>query len=79
MNIAKQIRSITKEDAILSFEKLKELNCNVNPGLNNAGIKALDYIFLKHRIKAKTKSGISFYDAIRNKKISQKSETLKFN
>lgn len=71
MNIAKQIRSITKEDAILSFEKLKELNCSVNPGLNNAGIKALDYIFLKHRIKAKTKSGISFYDAIRNKKISQ--------
>jgi tRNA1(Val) A37 N6-methylase TrmN6 len=71
MNIAKQIRSITKEDAILSFEKLKELNCNVNPGLNNAGIKALDYIFLKHRIKAKTKSGISFYDAIRNKKLSK--------
>ena len=71
MNIAKQIRSITKEDAILSFEKLKELNCSVNPGLNSAGIKALDYIFLKHRIKAKTKSGISFYDAIRDKKISQ--------
>jgi tRNA1(Val) A37 N6-methylase TrmN6 len=71
MNIAKQIRSITKEDAILSFQRLKELNCNVNPGLNNAGIKALDYIFLKHRIKAKTKSGVSFYDAIRNKKISQ--------
>jgi tRNA1(Val) A37 N6-methylase TrmN6 len=71
MNIAKQIRNITKEDAILSFERLKELNCNINPGLNHAGIKALDYIFLKHRIKAKTKSGISFYDAIRNKKMSQ--------
>ena len=71
MNIAKQIRNITKEDAILSFERLKELNCNINPGLNHAGIKALDYIFLKHRIKAKTKSGISFYNAIRNKKISQ--------
>lgn len=72
MNIAKQIRSITKEDAISSFERLQHLECNTNPGLNHAGIKALDYIFLKHRIKAKTKSGISFYDAIQNRIMSQK-------
>ncbi len=72
MKIIKQLRHITKNDAITSYKKLQELSCLENPGFNNAGIKALDYLFLKHRIKTQTKSGLSFYQAMNNAAISRK-------
>ncbi len=61
MELAKKMRPITKEEALLSYQVLKTTK---NPlPLNRLGLPALDYFFFHHRLKAKIK-GISFYDAI---------------
>jgi len=65
MDIAKQIRHITKAGAIASYETLKEADCEQELKLGRAGTDALDYFFFKHRLKAKTKRHLSFMDAIR--------------
>jgi len=74
MNITKKLRDITKEEALESYDELKRLKIN-KIGLQRTGLKALDYFFLKHRIKAKTKN-ISFYEAIRNKEKTKKLNEL---
>jgi 16S rRNA G966 N2-methylase RsmD len=65
MNIAKDLREITKKDAIESYQELKQ-DIKTEPDFSRVGLKALDFFFLHHRIKAKTK-GISFYEAIKDK------------
>lgn len=65
MEIAKELRDITKQDAIDSYEELKETE-KKEPDFSRIGLKTLDFFFLHHRIKAKTK-GISFYEAIKDK------------
>jgi len=65
MDIAKQIRNITKDDAVSSYETLKEAECEQELKLGRAGTEALDYFFFKHRLRAKTKRHLSFMDAIR--------------
>lgn len=62
--LVSKMRPITAEDARTSYKDLCALDCTVNPGLKRSGIKALDYFFLQHRIKAKTKRHISFYEAM---------------
>lgn len=64
MNISKYLRDISKEDAIESYNELKDTIRS--PDFSRIGLKALDYYFFHHRIKAKTKK-ISFYDAINDK------------
>jgi hypothetical protein len=66
MDIARQLRDITKKEAIESYHEL-QLTPAKSPDLSRIGLKALDYFFLHHRIKAKTKRHISFYDAMRDK------------
>jgi hypothetical protein len=68
MEIAKELRDINKKEAIESYQELKEIN-KKSPDLSRVGLKALDYFFLHHRIKAKTKRHISFYEAIQDKNI----------
>lgn len=70
MDIAKRLRSISKEEAIESYNQLKEASIQ-SPDFSRIGLKTLDYFFLHHRIKAKTKRHISFYDAIRDKELSK--------
>jgi 16S rRNA G966 N2-methylase RsmD len=65
MEIASKLRIITKEDALESYEELKSAAVT-SPDFSRIGLKTLDYFFLPHRIKAKTKRHISFYDAIRD-------------
>ena len=65
MNIAKDLREITKKDAIESYQELKQ-DVKTEPDFSRVGLKALDFFFLHHRIKAKTK-GISFYEAVKDK------------
>lgn len=67
MELAKRLRPITKEEIHTAYQNLKEYPC-VDPGLSRVGTKALDYFFLHHRLKAKTKSHLSFYDAMRDPK-----------
>jgi hypothetical protein len=64
MEIAKDLRDITKKDAKESYEELKGYQVK-EPDFSRVGLKALDFFFLHHRIKAKTK-GISFYEAIKD-------------
>lgn len=69
MEISKKIRNITKEEVLENYKLLKELDCK-NIGKNSRiGLICLDYFFLHHRIKAKTKRHISFYEALKDKKI----------
>jgi hypothetical protein len=77
--VAKLLRPTTLEDVHQDFNALKEIGCGKSVPLARTGLVALDYFFLQHRIKAKTKHGFSFYDALSkpeiinyvNKKVAQ--------
>ena len=68
MELAKRLRGITQQEAVASYQTLCETS--VGPEGENmrsrAGLDALDYYFLGHRLKAKTKRHLSFYDAMRD-------------
>jgi hypothetical protein len=70
MDLAKQIRDITLTDAKNSYADLKDISSTKlickNPGLNRTGIKALDYFFLGHRLRTKTRAHLSFANAMRD-------------
>ena len=67
MEIAKRLRAVTKEEAIKSYQDLKDLPCESIGKNARTGLACLDYFLLKHRIKAKTKRHISFYEAMHDK------------
>lgn len=75
MDIAKDLRDITKEDAMESYKELQEISMK-GPDFSRVGLKALDYFFLHHRIKAKTKHHISFYDAMKDAALKKHLNTL---
>jgi hypothetical protein len=75
MDISKKLREITKKEAEDSYQELKDTQSR-SPDFSRVGLKALDYFFFNHRIKAKTKRHISFYDAIRNKELTEHLNTL---
>jgi hypothetical protein len=62
---------IDKEKAITSYETLRDIECK-NPGLSRVGLPALDYFFLEHRLRAKTKAGVSFEEAMSSPKLREK-------
>lgn len=72
VEIAKQLRDHTKADIIESYEELKATIPASPPDAQTVrngrrmGLPTLDYFFLHHRLKAKTKSHVSFYDAIKD-------------
>jgi hypothetical protein len=74
MELAKRLRGITLEDAKKSYEDLLDLPCK-KPGFDRVGIKALDYFFLHHRLKAKTKH-ISFFEAMKDPEMVKKLSDL---
>jgi hypothetical protein len=71
MELAKRVRGITKQEAVASYQAL----CAISPTENmrsRVGLDALDYFFLGHRLKAKTKRHLSFYDAMRDPDLVEK-------
>ena len=66
MEIAKILRPITLAEARSSYESLKSAPCVDSINLGRAGNPALDYFFLHHRIKVKTRRHISFLDALKD-------------
>jgi hypothetical protein len=64
MDIAKDLRDISKKDAVESYQELQTYQVK-EPDFSRVGLKTLDYFFLHHRIKARTK-GISFYEAVKD-------------
>ena len=63
------MKDTTKKEAIEDFEKLKALDCKEITNFSRSGLACLDYFFLHHRIKAKTRRHISFYNATKDKAI----------
>ena len=66
MDVSRRLRNITRAEAIDSYNKLKELDCNSIGKYSRIGLHTLDYFFLRHRIKAKTKRHISFSEALKD-------------
>jgi len=66
MEIARDLRDVTKQDAIESYEELKAITVK-GPDFSRVGLNALDFFFLHHRIKAKTRRHISFYEAMQDR------------
>jgi len=58
--LAGQLRDITKEDAMRDYEALQQSNCKVNNDTLRVGNKAMDYFFFAHRLRTRTRRGISF-------------------
>lgn len=69
MEVSTRLRNITKEDAIQSFNDLEALECRDIGTHSRVGLVCLDYFFLHHRIKAKTKRHISFYESLKDRKL----------
>jgi len=69
MEISKRLRSITKEEALESYIKLKDLPCEEIGKNSRSGLVCLDYFFLHHRIRAKTKRHISFFNSLKDKEL----------
>lgn len=72
VELAKQLRDHTKADALASYEELKEATPASPPDARTVrngrrmGLPTLDHFFLHHRIKARTRSHLSFYDAMKD-------------
>jgi hypothetical protein len=69
--LARQLRDHTKEDAIHSYQELKEATPTQKDLARRTGLPALDFFFLPHRLKAKTRRHLSFYDAMRTPAIKK--------
>jgi hypothetical protein len=76
MELARALRPLTITMARESYTALKEYDCATNLGYNRHGLNTLDYFFLGHRLKTKTKRHISFYDAIRDPVVNSKLNAL---
>ena len=67
-SLAKEIKPITKEEALEDYEKLKEINCKkINPR-NHYGNKAMDYFFFALRLQTKSKTGTTFKEFYESKR-----------
>jgi tRNA G10 N-methylase Trm11 len=67
MDVARRLRPITKEEALKSYQDLKDGECPKSIPTSREGTKALDYFFFRHRLAAKTKRHISFLNMLKNK------------
>jgi hypothetical protein len=79
--IARRLRPSTLEEVRTDYEKLKEIGCTGASPLARTGLTVLDHFFLHHRIKAKTRFDISFYEALKDpaimKILNEKMKQLK--
>lgn len=66
MDVSRRLRSIPLDEVITNYNELKNLDCNLIGNKLRVGLKTLDYFFLHHRIKAKTKRHISFFEALKD-------------
>jgi len=69
VELAKQLRDHTKADAIQAYQDLKDAQPTEKDLARRTGLPALDLFFLPHRLKAKTRRHLSFYDAMRDPSI----------
>jgi hypothetical protein len=67
--IAAELRSITKEEALADYAKLKDSPCPTRNEKTRAGLKALDYFFFRHRLNTKNQHHLTFYNALQDPSI----------
>jgi 16S rRNA G966 N2-methylase RsmD len=63
--VPKSLREVREQ-----YKKLEDKECFSSSEYEILGNKILDYYFMKYRLKTKTKKNKSFYDAIRDPKLS---------
>lgn len=75
---AKALRSITRQEAIESYQELQGASTATNkePGRSRIGLKALDYTMLPFRLETKTQHKFSFLNALRDPVRSEKLREL---
>lgn len=66
--IASQLKNISKEEAVEDYEKLRGTKCGAINQRSLVGNKAMDFFFFKHRIRTKSKRGVSFVEWLKGKK-----------
>jgi len=66
VELARQLRNATKEEAIEAYRALKDAEPTEKDLARRTGLPTLDYFFLAHRLKAKTRRHLSFYDAMKD-------------
>lgn len=71
MEIAAAIRDTSRAEALADYENLKAAPAPDEPDRKHTGLKTLDYFFLHHRIKTKTRRHISFYEALQQPAIKR--------
>lgn len=72
MDLAKRLRPITRQEAMESYDELVEYKPDRDMiSLSRVGLDALDFFFLGHRLKTKTKRHLSFFDAMRTPEIER--------
>lgn len=66
LRLAKMLRKTSLEKARKEFEELKRRECREEElaGLARVGLAALDHFFLAQRLKARTRKGLSFWEAM---------------
>ena len=67
-----QVSGITDRHLTLDFRNLVKCKVDENPRLKMSGYKVIRRLFMRHLIKTKTKSGLSFYDAMHDETLRQK-------
>ena len=60
VNLAKQIKNISFKDALEDYYRLADVDCKDINTNTVIGSKAMDYFFLKYRLKTKSRGGIDF-------------------
>jgi hypothetical protein len=72
VELARKLRDHSKTDALESYEELKAATPASPPDAltvrngRRMGLPTLDHFFLHHRLKAKTRAHVSFYDAMKD-------------
>ena len=72
VSISNKIKNISLKEALDDYNKLVNIKNEDITQKEKIGNKALDYLFLKHRIKTKSRKGISFLELLKNDEILNK-------
>lgn len=71
VELAQKLRGHTKADAIEAYHELKAVEPTQKDLARRTGLPALDLFFLPHRLRAKTRRHLSFYDAMNDPAIKK--------
>ena len=74
--LSRELRDATREDALADYEVLCTTDPPTEASFRRTGLRMLDYFFLHHRIKARTRRHISFFEAMQDPEMVDHLDTL---